>query len=113
MILGTALLAIPVWLTSNNTSPGKKLNCFFYCTEDHDATPHKSPTGADSSWSQKFFFEPDIGTQNDVTIKADIINFNNSFKERLKTTINPYGNGGASEKIINILNHIEIDKYSE
>jgi phage-related protein len=67
---------------------GNKLDNFYYCSGDHTSTETNSPTGSDSIWSQKFFFEPDIGTQNDVTIKADIINFNNSFKERLKTNDN-------------------------
>ena len=67
---------------------GNKLDNFYYCSGDHTSTETNSPTGSDSIWSQKFFFEPDIGTQNDVTIKADIINFNNSFKERLKTNNN-------------------------
>ena len=38
--------------------------------------------------SQKFFFEPDIGTSNNVDIKADIQNYNNSFRQRLKTNDN-------------------------
>jgi phage-related protein len=62
-----------------------KLNCFFYCTEDHDATAHNSPTGDDSSWSQKFFFEPDQGFQNDVRMDVQEINFKNSHKLRVKT----------------------------
>jgi len=65
-----------------------KLDNFFYCSADHSSTESNSPTGASSAWSQKFFFEPDVGTSNNVGIKADVLNFNNSFKERLKTSNN-------------------------
>ena len=65
-----------------------KLDNFYYCTGDHSSTETNSPTGTTSMWSQKFFFEPDIGGQNDVQIKADIINYKNSFKQRLKTNDN-------------------------
>tara|TARA_R100001510_G_C7620470_1_gene181468 strand:- start:58 stop:1008 length:951 start_codon:yes stop_codon:yes gene_type:complete len=65
-----------------------KLDNFFYCSADHSSTESNSPTGASSAWSQKFFFEPDVGTSNNVGIKADVLNFNNSFKERSKTNNN-------------------------
>lgn len=65
-----------------------KLDNFYYCTGDHTSSSSNSPIGASTMWSQKFFFEPDIGTQNDVKIKADIINYKNSFKQRLKTNDN-------------------------
>ena len=65
-----------------------KLDNFFYCSGDHSSNEANSPTGASSAWSQKFFFEPDVGTSNNVGIKADVLNFNNSFKERLKTSNN-------------------------
>jgi phage-related protein len=65
-----------------------KLDNFYYCTGDHSSTESNSPTGVSSMWSQKFFFEPDIGTQNDVTIKADVLQYKNSFKQRLKTNDN-------------------------
>ena len=65
-----------------------KLDNFFYCSGDHSSNAANSPTGASSAWSQKFFFEPDVGTSNNVGIKADVLNFNNSFKERLKTSNN-------------------------
>ena len=65
-----------------------KLDNFFYCSGDHSSNATNSPTGASSAWSQKFFFEPDVGTSNSVGIKADVLNFNNSFKERLKTSNN-------------------------
>ena len=65
-----------------------KLDNFYYCTGDHSSTESNSPTGASSMWSQKFFFEPDIGTQNDVTIKADVLEYKNSFRQRIKTNDN-------------------------
>tara|TARA_R100001510_G_scaffold57492_1_gene65780 strand:+ start:1055 stop:2011 length:957 start_codon:yes stop_codon:yes gene_type:complete len=65
-----------------------KLDNFYYCTGDHSSTESNSPTGASSMWSRKFFFEPDIGTQNDVTIKADVLEYKNSFRQRIKTNDN-------------------------
>lgn len=65
-----------------------KLDNFYYCTGDHSSTEANSPTGTGSMWSQKFFFEPDIGTQNNVTIKADVLEYKNSFRQRLKTNDN-------------------------
>tara|TARA_R100000231_G_scaffold139093_1_gene119202 strand:- start:560 stop:1516 length:957 start_codon:yes stop_codon:yes gene_type:complete len=65
-----------------------KLDNFYYCSGDHSSNDSNSPTGNLSMWSQKFFFEPDIGGQNDVEIKADILNYKNSFKQRLKTNDN-------------------------
>jgi len=62
-----------------------KFNCFFYSTEDHSvSSAHTSPTGSDSKWSQKFYFEPDAGLQNTVDLKVNEINFKNSHKLRLK-----------------------------
>jgi len=65
-----------------------KLDNFYYCSGDHTSSSANSPTGASSMWSQKFFFEPDIGTRNDVTIKADVLRYENSFVQRLKTNDN-------------------------
>ena len=65
-----------------------QLDNFYYCTGDHSSTETNSPTGTGSMWSQKFFFEPDIGTQNNVTIKADVLEYKNSFRQRLKTNDN-------------------------
>ena len=65
-----------------------ELDNFYYCTGDHTSTETNSPTGTSSMWSQKFFFEPDIGGQNNVEIKADIIQYKNSFRQRLKTNDN-------------------------
>ena len=72
----------------NGTENKNKLENFYYCSGDHIATSNNSPTGAKSMWSQKFFFEPDIGVQNDVTIKADVLNYKNSFTQHLKTNDN-------------------------
>ena len=65
-----------------------KLDNFYYCTGDHTAAEENSPTGTGSMWSQKFFFKPDIGTQNNVVIKADVLEYKNSFRQRIKTNDN-------------------------
>lgn len=62
-----------------------KLDNYFYCTGDHTSSAVNSPTGASSMWTQSFFFEPDIGLQNDVQLKVDKIEFKNSFTQRMKT----------------------------
>jgi len=65
-----------------------KLNNYYYCTETHSSTAANSPTGASSAWSQNFFFKPDIGLQNDVQLKNEVLEFKNSFKQRIKTKDN-------------------------
>ena len=62
---------------------GNKLNNFYYCSGDHTSNLSNSPTGASSMWTQEFFFEPDIGTQNDVQIKVDAPEYQNSFIQRV------------------------------
>ena len=59
------------------------LNNFFYCTGDHTSSSANSPTGASTNWTQKFFFEPDEKQSFEVGIKSDIVEFNNSFTQRL------------------------------
>jgi phage-related protein len=63
-----------------------KLNNYYYCSGDHTSASVgvDGPTGASSKWTQAFFFEPDIGLQNDVAIKVDKIEFKNSFTQRMK-----------------------------
>ena len=39
-------------------------------------------------WTQNFFFEPDLGLQNNVDLKVGKINFKNSFPQRMKTEKN-------------------------
>jgi phage-related protein len=67
-----------------------KLNNYYYCTEDHTSSNPAldGPTGFTSKWSQQFFFEPDIGLQNDVQLKVDKIEFSNSFVQRMQTRKN-------------------------
>jgi phage-related protein len=65
-----------------------KLNNFFYCKEDHVSSSETSPTGDNSKWSQEFFFEPDIGFQNQVKINSTKLEFKNSFALRMKTKNN-------------------------
>jgi len=65
-----------------------KLNNFYYCTGDHTSSAANSPTGASSMWSQDFFFKPDIGLKNDVKLKNEVLEFKNSFKQRIKTKDN-------------------------
>ena len=72
----------------DGTENENKLENFYYCSGDHIAAESNSPTGINSLWTQKFFFEPDIGVQNDVPIKADVLKYENSFIEHLKTNDN-------------------------
>ena len=65
-----------------------KLDNFYYCTGNHTSSQANSPTGTASMWSQKFFFEPDIGSQSTVEIKNDVLEYKNSFIQRLKTNDN-------------------------
>ena len=72
-----------------------KLNNFYYCTGDHTSSATNSPTGDSTMWTQKFFFKPDIGTQNDVQIKVEAPDFKNSFVKRIlpkgETNISTFG----------------------
>ena len=72
----------------DGTENENKLENFYYCSGDHTASETNSPTGAESLWTQNFFFEPDIGTKNDVKIKADVLRYQNSFAQHLKTNEN-------------------------
>ena len=65
-----------------------KLDNFYYCSGDHSSNASNSPTGNSSAWTQKFFFEPKIGASALVGIKSDRQQFNNSFRQRLKTNDN-------------------------
>jgi len=65
-----------------------KLSNFFYCSGDHVSSAANSPTGANSKWTQEFFFAPDIGLQNDVRIQVEKLEFKNSFPLRIKTKNN-------------------------
>jgi|TARA_R110002051_G_scaffold312956_1_gene388588 phage-related protein len=65
-----------------------KLDNFYYCSGNHTSTLINGPTGSSSLWSQKFFFDPDVGIQNDVAIKANVLEYKNSFVQRLKTNNN-------------------------
>jgi phage-related protein len=65
-----------------------KLNNFFYCKQDHTSSSANSPTGPSSAWTREFFFEPDIGFQNDVPIQVSKVDFKNSFPLRIKTKNN-------------------------
>ena len=62
-----------------------KLDNFYYATQDHTSSSDgmNSPSGTGSLWSQKFFFEPDEKQNFQVPIKADIVDFEYSFKQRL------------------------------
>jgi phage-related protein len=67
-----------------------KLNNFYYCTQDHTSSSVSldGPTGTQSRWTQSFFFEPDVGVQNDVQFKVDKIEFKNSFIQHNKSSRN-------------------------
>ena len=49
----------------------------------------------------------DCGTNKDEIIKAINILYSNDFQENLKDIENPYGNGGASDLIVNQLESLE------
>jgi phage-related protein len=89
----TAYEKYDVVLTGDHSS--NKLNCFFYCTGDHTSSVEgttiaesNAPSGIKKFWSQKFFFEPDQGFQNDVRMDVQEINFKNSHKLRIKNKDN-------------------------
>jgi phage-related protein len=67
-----------------------KLDNYYYCSGDHTSSSKSldGPTGTNKKWTQAFFFEPDVGMQNDVSIKVDKIEFKNSFIQRMKTRRN-------------------------
>jgi phage-related protein len=67
-----------------------KLDNYYYCSGDHiGANPSlDGPTGSATKWTKYFFFEPDVGLQNDVALKVDKIEFKNSFVQRMKTRTN-------------------------
>ena len=54
-----------------------KLDNFYYCTEDHTSTTDNSPTGNNSSWTQEFFWEPDLNTSSPV--KLDVVRYEGGF----------------------------------
>jgi phage-related protein len=81
-----------------------KLNNFFYCIEDHIASHLNSPTGSSSSWTQEFFFEPDVGASNDVKFDVTTLEFKNSFKKKIKTN-NNVSTFPISYKFTNISTH--------
>jgi phage-related protein len=67
-----------------------KLNNFYYCTEDHisSSTLTDGPTGSAAKWTQSFFFEPDVGVQNDVKMRVDTLDFKNSFVQKINSSRN-------------------------
>jgi phage-related protein len=65
-----------------------KLNNFYYCSGDHTSSALNSPTGTNSMWTQDFFFDPDIGLQNDVKLDVKKVEFKNSYVLRIKTKKN-------------------------
>jgi len=65
-----------------------KLNNFYYCSGDHISYAWNSPSGADSAWSQAFFFEPDVNQNVSVKLKSDQLEYKNSFVQRFNTNTN-------------------------
>jgi phage-related protein len=61
-----------------------KINNFYYCTEDHFSSSSNMPNKTASKWTQDFFYEPDIGFQNDVKFDVEKLEFKNSFPIRIK-----------------------------
>jgi phage-related protein len=68
----------------------EKLKNFYYCTQDHTSASSAidGPTGSSARWSQNFFFEPDVGLQNDVKMRVETIEFKNSFIQNINSTKN-------------------------
>lgn len=48
-----------------------KVNNFFYCTKNHKSSSLNSPIGQDTAWTQDFFWEPDLSTNTQVSIKSE------------------------------------------
>ena len=69
-------------------SSSNNLNNFYYCTEDHVSSSSTQPGKFDSKWTQEFFFEPDIGFQNEVQMNSQKLEFKNSYTLRMKTKNN-------------------------
>jgi phage-related protein len=67
-----------------------KFENFYYCVEDHSSSSPSTdgPTGVQSKWSQKFFFEPDVGIQNEVKMRVDTLDFKNSFIQKVRSSKN-------------------------
>jgi phage-related protein len=67
-----------------------KFNNFYYCTEDHTSSSESvdGPTGVSPKWTQQFFFEPDVGLQNDVKMRVDTLDFKNSFIQKIRSSKN-------------------------
>lgn len=67
----------------NNTN---KLNNFYYCVQAHTSSASNAPNGASGGtyWTQSFFFAPDAGNTNNVSIKTTPIEWDKSFRDRIK-----------------------------
>lgn len=67
-----------------------KLNKFYYASANFNSFlgTNTEPSDILSPWRQDFFFEPDIGLQNDVTMAIEKNEFKNSFIQRVKTKKN-------------------------
>lgn len=65
---------------------GQKINNFFYCKEDHSSNAANSPTGENTSWTQEFFWEPDIGLSTQVKLAAS--RYDGGFSSFYKTKKN-------------------------
>ena len=67
-----------------------KLNKFYYASRNFNSFfgTDTQPEDELSPWRQDFFFEPDIGLQNDVVMAIQKNEFKNSFIQRVKTKKN-------------------------
>lgn len=67
-----------------------KLNKFYYASRDFNSSlgTDTQPSDVLSPWRQDFFFEPDVGLQNDVSMAIQKNEFKNSFVQRVKTKKN-------------------------
>lgn len=73
---------------SNFDPVANRIEKFYYCNEDHNASVDTSPTGSNTKWTRSFFYDLD----DDVTIstdkKSEIVKLKNSFSSFSKTDAN-------------------------
>ena len=64
-----------------------KLSNFYYATQDHNSLTNNAPTNSEY-WSQNLFYENDIGLSVETQPTVNVLNFKNSFAQRVKENEN-------------------------
>ena len=64
----------------------EKWNNFYYCTGEHSSASENSPTGINTAWSQSFYWQPDVGTTNQV--QFSVSRFDGTYGQRIKDSKN-------------------------